>query len=215
MLYVGPQHKDISLRAIWDSDSIVLRSLDFFDENGKVLINPKTEYHKPYFDTIKTMLGIERCVDFSFIAEHFMVYKRYMNELINNLEDKCSKDESWVVKVLDNINDQHICGAGFSEYETYGNYVVSKYKDSFVRRPLRSIRNGTARFGAIPDRYAIFYLMLANYSIATFETWEKCCIIRIILHKILTRIFYIGVIIINTMIKCFDKKLIASSRLSY
>lgn len=69
---------------IWDSDTVLLQPLIFFDQDEKVPVNPKTEYHKPYFELIKKVLSIEKQVDFSFISEHLMINKSYMNELICN-----------------------------------------------------------------------------------------------------------------------------------
>jgi len=42
---------------IWDSDTILLKSLLFFDKEKRVLINPETEYHEPYFILIKKSSG--------------------------------------------------------------------------------------------------------------------------------------------------------------
>jgi hypothetical protein len=40
---------------IWDSDTIPLNKIIFWDNNGKCLFTMKTEYHIPYFKTIKKL----------------------------------------------------------------------------------------------------------------------------------------------------------------
>ncbi len=68
-------HPDINdLYLLWDSDTILLQPLNFFDHE-KVLIKPGTEYHEPYFKTINKLLDIDRQVDYSFISEHMMIKK--------------------------------------------------------------------------------------------------------------------------------------------
>ena len=59
--------EDIAL--IWDSDTIPLRKLKFTDESGVLYYYYSDEYHAPYFDTLKRLLGIDRLAPYSFIAQ--------------------------------------------------------------------------------------------------------------------------------------------------
>ncbi len=174
---------------IWDSDTILLKNVDFFDKEGRVFISPKTAYHKPYFKLIKKILGIEKQVNFSFISEHMMINKFYMKELLNNLIAQTPDKISWVEFILNAIDEQHLTHSGFSEFETYGNFIATKYKDSFKLRPLKSIR-GANIYGAVPNKYDVFSLMLSNYVFATFETWHIPSKKRVIANKIKSSIFY-------------------------
>jgi hypothetical protein len=38
---------------IWDSDTIPIKKVKMFNNNGKPIFDVKTEYHKPYFITLK------------------------------------------------------------------------------------------------------------------------------------------------------------------
>lgn len=156
---------------VWDSDTVALRPLAFFDADGRVLVSPKGERHPPYFVALRKLLGIERQVSFSFIAEHLMIDQRYMLELIEALRGSNSRKsrDSWVWRVLDVITDRDLGGSGFSEYETYGNFIAARYPDSFRTRRLKSTRHAGLRFGSPPAREPIHFLLLSGHSVATFE----------------------------------------------
>lgn len=70
---------------IWDADTLPTSPLTFFDEEGRMLLARKTEYHTPYFDTMQRLIGMGKSVDFSFIAEHMIIKTEYMKLLINNI----------------------------------------------------------------------------------------------------------------------------------
>lgn len=51
-----------------------------------MILYKKTEYHKPYFDTLKKILNLDKSFNFSFICEHMIIKKDIMNEVIANIE---------------------------------------------------------------------------------------------------------------------------------
>jgi hypothetical protein len=175
---------------VWDSDTVLLQPLTFFGPDGRVLVNPKTKIHKPYFDLIRKILGVEKQVDFSFISEHFMVNTGYMKELVAAITHQTSGKMAWFELILNAVEDQELFGSGFAEYETYGSYIAYKHSDSFQCRPLKSIRNGAKRYGTSPSKYDFFNLMMAGYAFATFEIWETPSAIRIAVSKFFSRLLY-------------------------
>lgn len=156
---------------IWDSDTVMLKPIDFFDEKGRVLINPTKRYIKSYFDLTNSLLDFDKCVDFSFVSEHLMVNKRYMQELIQLIAE-LGKGDPWPLVIMNNVNDEHLPKAGFSEFETYGTFVHMNYPDSYVSRPLRSLRSGVKLAGLDP-KPRDFYTMARKYSYVSFEVWTK------------------------------------------
>jgi len=198
---------------VWDSDTIALQPLRFIDPDGRVLVDIKTEHHKPYFELTQRVLGIERLVDFSFISEHLMIHKEYMNELISHFEARSSIGSSWVWLILNSIDERHLGQSGFSEYETYGNFMASKYKDSFRCRPLKSTRRGTHYFGMLPNRYDCFYMMLEGYTMATFETSESMSTRRIAVTKGISRILYMCCLFTCLLTSRFRARLNAADEL--
>jgi hypothetical protein len=176
---------------IWDSDTVLLKPMNFFDESGKVLVNPRTENHQPYFYLIKNLLGIRKQVDFSFISEHFMVKKAYMQELIGKVSEQSAGRGSWVETILNRIEDQELQKSGFSEYETYGNYIAALYRKSFDCRVLKSTRSGATLYGMNPDKYDLFRLMQSGYEFVTFEGWYPRSKRQIFKNKLHSRVHYL------------------------
>jgi len=175
---------------VWDCDTILFEPIVFFDSEQRVLINPKSEYHKPYFYTLDNVLGIDKQVNFSFISEHFMVKTDYMRLLVESLIAKVRFNTSWVEYVLDSIDDKNLGRSGFSEYETYGNFIALKFRDSFSCRSIKSTRHGTQLFGTQPDKYAIFSLMYCGYAFATFESRHKAFKPKVLILKAIARTIY-------------------------
>ncbi len=176
---------------IWDSDTLMLRSIPFFSKKGKVLVNTKSENHKPYFTLMRNTIDLGKQVKFSFITEHFMINKIYMQSLIDLFKKKSPNDTSWVQYILDSMEYDHILGSGFSEFETYGNFITKNYKDSYVCRAIKSTRNGTQHYGKNINKFDIFGLMQRGYFFSTFETWQDERKNIILINKIIAKVLYI------------------------
>jgi Family of unknown function (DUF6492) len=174
---------------IWDADTIMLKPISFLNEKNQVLINPSSEYHLPYFDTYYKIIGKTRSVNFSFINEHFFVNNNYMKELITAIEEHATMGRNWVWKIMTAIDKKYLSGSGFSEYETYGNFVNTVHPGSFALRPLKTIRYTSRKFGPIPNKYDLYRLSLA-YSYASFENWDTGNLFRIWIEKILSALIY-------------------------
>jgi hypothetical protein len=146
---------------IWDSDTILLHPLSFFSQDGRVLFTKGNEYHTPYFVTLNKILKEPREVNFSFIAQHMMINKQIMAEMINKIKAGSLCDGSWVWTILEAIfessnSHQAPCSPPvpeFSEYETYGNYVTNNYPEKALHRELPWLRDGSyiGHFPTIED----------------------------------------------------------------
>jgi hypothetical protein len=158
---------------IWDSDTIMLRPLSFFDDAGRILVNPKSEFRRPYFELTKRLLGFERVADFSFISEHLMVRAECMGLLLEHVGRHPSASQHWVWAIMDSIADGDLSRSGFSEYETYGNFVCLHYPDVYRCRRLKSLRHGTVHYGPLPSMFDLYYLMSRGFAFATFESWHE------------------------------------------
>jgi len=163
---------------IWDADSLLLQPLAFFDADGAVLVNRKKECHAPYFDLIRQLLGLERQVDYSFISEHLMVDTAGMRELLTTLE-AASAGRGWVAHILGAIDDAQLPHAGFSEFETYGNFMVARHPERIRSRVLKSTRHGTRYYGNRPGVAVLCRLMSGGYAFASFEVWQRAVGLRV------------------------------------
>ncbi len=127
---------------IWDADTIPLKKLSFFDESGKMLLSYKTDSHQPYFDTLDKLGLPGKQTNKSFITEHMLIKKSVMKELLAAIEYSNVEGRGWIEKIMLAINkDQYV--SGFSEFETYGNYLMKRYPDIFRFRKIKHKRSGS------------------------------------------------------------------------
>lgn len=123
----------------WDSDTLPLRRISF-EKNNKPVFDKKKEYHKPYFSTITRLLGLEKSVDFSFIAEHMLFKTSIMLDLLHHIEEKNASSCWWKSIINSCAFDESLnC---FSEFETYGTFCFSRYPDDYEVCQLASFRHG-------------------------------------------------------------------------
>lgn len=101
----------------------------------------KTEYNPNYFKTIKKLLGIDKQTKGSFISEHMLFSTNIVRELIDKINNSSVDGESWMQKIINacDFTDPMPC---FSEFETYGSYVMANYPTMYTMRKLNSFRFG-------------------------------------------------------------------------
>jgi hypothetical protein len=125
----------------WDADTLPLAHIDFFNEDNKPMFTMKTEYNPNYFKTIKKLLGIDKQTKGSFISEHMLFSTNIVRELIDKINNSSVDGESWMQKII-NACDASDPMPGFSEFETYGSYVLATHPDSYAMRHLNTFRYG-------------------------------------------------------------------------
>ncbi len=153
----------------WDSDTLPLSKICFFNE-GKPLFTKKKEFNDAYFNTIKKLLGLEKIVDYSFIAEHMLFDRDTMNELIERIEESKVNGEDWIEKILNACeNLEKPC---FSEFETYGTYVMTYYPGKYETQVLNTFRSAGLIKGRCVDDRTLSRLAF-DLDIASFELFDK------------------------------------------
>jgi len=133
---------------VWDSDTIPLNNICFWrDNNGEeqCLFSTHHSVHSPYFDTLNTLFNgkVKKLSEKSFIVEHMMINRKIMKELIRDIElNDQVQGTVFFEKILHAINIKDITYAGFSEFETYGNYVLNFYPSMYAIKNLKAYRQG-------------------------------------------------------------------------
>lgn len=134
---------------VWDADTIPLQPITM-KENDKYIFDMKYEYAKPYFNTIYSLFGIEKQIQGSFISEHMIINTGIMREIINEIEDnKELIGDSFYEKIINAISDDDIIN-GFSEFETYGSYVLNRHPGMYECKKYDSLRIGKSVVGEHP-----------------------------------------------------------------
>lgn len=153
---------------IWGSDTIPLNKLTFFN-NGKMVFTPKTEHHKPYFETLEALIGYQKEVDYSYIAEHMIVDVAIMKKLIGTISESSIEGNSWLAKIINAAptNDSNT----FSEFETYGTYCHHNYIDRFTLKEIRTFRDGGRRYSRRISKWKLNKLS-KKYDTISLESWH-------------------------------------------
>jgi hypothetical protein len=164
---------------VWDSDTIPLNHIKFFDSIGinsegrnKCLFTMKSEHHVPYFKTINILFDgdVFKLTNKSFIAEHMLIDKDIMIEIIERIENnKKINGNKFYEKILYAIDRGEISGAGFSEFETYGNYVLRYYPEKYCLRELRTLRDGSHFINKSDINNNVLNWIAKSYDTVSFE----------------------------------------------
>lgn len=173
MAFALSDYCDTEYYLSWDSDTIPLRKIDFFSEEGKPFFTMKTEHHEPYFVAIDRLFGISKPNSRSYIAENMMFNKLIMIEMINLIQtNKNLEGCTWYEKIIYTLEPESISPMGFSEFETYGNYCFNFHPDIYQERTLPSFRAG----GLIQGRFVsdrILKQLSFDQATASFEIYDR------------------------------------------
>lgn len=152
---------------IWDADTICTNTINFFSKE-KVLVNTSREHNPLYFKTINDFFGLGKELEESFITEHFMIEKMLMQELLAYMVKK-----GGYLAMLDGISTEDLQYSAFSEFETYGNYLMTNYPSKVECRQLKSTRKGSVYFGMKPSINDLGYMSAKAYDYVSFELWKR------------------------------------------
>ncbi len=112
---------------ILDSDTLLVRPQAFI-QDSRTILNCADEYHASYFDCYERILTEKTTSPFSFICHHMLFERSKLKQLKTRIEAVHQK--KWYQAIVDSIDKN--TWAGFSEYETYGNFFISNYPGEFV-----------------------------------------------------------------------------------
>jgi hypothetical protein len=155
---------------IWDADTVPLRPLELFDAQGRGWLTKSEEFHEPYFLTYEKILGRPANREFSFIAQHMVIQKSVLREMLVEIERHCAGPENWAWKIMRNLSGE---GSNrFSEYETYGHYIKEAHPEWVAFRELPWLRSGASECGRRPSQEALKRLG-ERYYYASFEESER------------------------------------------
>ncbi len=165
--YISPYEFYVS----WDADTIPLKQVNFFDSYNKPVFSLKDEYNKAYFETIYSIFGIEKKIEKSFICEHMIFNKEIMREIISKISE-CNPLNYWFDNIIANISKDALKASGFSEFETYGTYVLEYHRDFYSFKDIITLRTGRRFFGDDVSQEVLSWLS-TFYDAVSFEKWDN------------------------------------------
>jgi|WetSurMetagenome_2_1015567.scaffolds.fasta_scaffold255328_2 hypothetical protein len=110
-----------------DSDTVFLRPKAFIYK-GKTVFDQSDELHLPYFKVLNQLLGSISKPVASYIV-HYMLFNRLrLREMRAEIEKniRLPWDEAIILKT------DYSSNSGFSEYETYGNYMKKRHRNEMI-----------------------------------------------------------------------------------
>lgn len=106
-----------------DADHILVKSHVFVTKDGLPVFYMSPELHLPYYKSIKKLSNITEFNLLSYVAHKMVFNKKQLMMMHKEIENKTGKE--WKKAILDNYDRTQ--GAGFSEFEFYGNFIEKKH----------------------------------------------------------------------------------------
>ena len=159
---------------LWDSDTIPIKHINMF-ENENPIFDMKDEHHLAYFKTLHRLIPNLHFSRHSYISEHMIIKTEYMNNLLDKIEKNYNiQGKYFWEKILMSIELKDLTKSGFSEFETYGNFVDTIFPNVYRHRRWPSERHISKYFQNIDNLSSQDLNWLSNefYTI-TFEKWDK------------------------------------------
>lgn len=156
---------------VLDADTVLIRP-HIFEHNGKSVFFRRGLYYKPYFSTYKRLMGEEAPGPSQriFFVSHYMYFKKNrLGELKKLIESRHNTD--WYKAILNNINKKQ--WDSFSEYETYGNFMMKNHPQEIIIKPRRNL---SLKKSGIQNISEIDIKQLAikhNIRSISFHSWNK------------------------------------------
>lgn len=162
--------QDDHLGLIWDSDTILLRKLDFKTEANVIRYAGEREFHKPYFDFIERVLGLKKQVCESFVSQFLFVRRKWLDKFIEAIS--ISEFDYYLDVLIGNIDFTEL--SSFSEYETLGTYFKANFPQEFQHEPRWLVeRRGYSKVGSVSEINSLVgKFILRKYIAVAFEEYD-------------------------------------------
>lgn len=160
------------LRGIWDADCVPVQPIRLFSDGGRPQYALSDEHNPRYFDVTERLFGLRQIAPGSFIVPGFPLKGAWLVEFLKELE--LAHGCTWYEALMRSTD--FALQSGFSEYETLGTWIVSRYGGESDRAQYTWERFGSSRFGSAsrftPDE--IVALAERNgIDVVSFEAWDR------------------------------------------
>jgi hypothetical protein len=114
---------------ILDSDTVLICP-QVFEVGGRIVLLHSDEYHRPYFDVYRRLLGVDAPCELSFTSHQMVYSKARIRELRAHIE-ATHDGKPWYSVILDLIDRSQ--NAAVSDYETYGQWMLQNHEEEITR----------------------------------------------------------------------------------
>lgn len=109
---------------VMDSDTLLVHPVKFLHK-GKTILNTSDEHYETYYDVYRNLMKEDPVSPKSFVAHGMLFSKQYLQEIKQFISQRNQKD--WIEAIISNV--VYSDSSGFSEYETYGNYLLRHHPE--------------------------------------------------------------------------------------
>ena len=148
-----------------DADTIFIRP-QTFERKGELILNLSDEYHRPYFENYRKLMGENPKNPTSFICHHMLFSRSTIKELKEVIEEE--NGFVWYQSIINSLDLNQ--GSGFSEYETYGNYMFSHYRSGVL---LEYWYNKSLSRNFLQTNSSLERLYGRKFKSISFDSWYK------------------------------------------
>ena len=149
-----------------DADALIHKPLIINERHPDFYIG-RDQLHQPYFDLMKTVFGLDRVYNHSFISE-MMYFKR---GVIDEIVKICGSKNDFFDACVEVINSAGNV-SGFSEYELYGNYVTKYHSAEYGYKQINVCHNWKRRLWSNEEIIAIMRKYKNNdCELITMHSW--------------------------------------------
>ncbi len=157
--------------AIWDSDCVPVKRIALHNANKLLFMKCSNEHHYPYFENIKRLLELKKKNSYSFVIPGFPFKKKWVSEFIDEVEKINSLN--WYEAIIKKTNFK--LKSGFSETETLGTWMASRYPNEWELIEGSWERLGQSRFGLAENMNTSQLEKIGevhDLDIISFENWD-------------------------------------------
>lgn len=161
---------------VWDADVVLNREIEFKKDGKPKFILYDHHMHIEYLPTIKLLLGetLHPQGEYTFVNPYMLIKSSIMKEMLDAISDndKVSGD-NWWEKCINAMPVKDLSHSGFSEFETYGEYVISTHPDAYLyETSYKHLLCTKHYFGEEVDKAMIPWIA-KDYSTMGFEGYDK------------------------------------------
>lgn len=146
---------------IMDADAIFVSDVVF--DPDRFFYSWATEYHLPYLEPTKQLLGIDQTIGFSTTAHHMICTRAKMEEMLSSIEARFGC--SFVEAVLSVIDYHQI--SNLNEQDLWANFMLTQHPDLCHHRQLKWVD-----LDFIPDA-AYLAQSAQNLDFVTCHAWMR------------------------------------------
>lgn len=117
-----------------DADHILIRPHVFLTDDKRTVFYMSYEEHLPYYEMIHRLFPAMGLASLSYVS-HKMLFDKQQVEVLKNMISKAGGGKPWQDVIMNNIDRSTL--SGFSEFETYGNFMSNKVKRPWLQKLLR------------------------------------------------------------------------------